>query len=137
MGDAPLPGHTVAVLNPHSKLIEDLITWEDGHASQKPLYLQLLDKMQSGQCWIADRDYCTQPFLFGIKRRRAYFVIRQHGALKGQSVGRRQRMGRTDTGVVYEQQLCLVDANDNTMTVRRITIKLDKATRDGDKELHL
>lgn len=137
LGDAPLPGHTVAVLNPHVELIEGLIACEDGHANQKPLYLQLLERMQAGQCWIADRDYCTQPFLFGIKRQRAYFVVRQHGALKGQLVGRRQYVGRIDTGVVYEQQLCLTDEEGNEMTVRRITIKLDEATRDGDKELHV
>jgi len=137
LGDAPLPGHTVAVLNPHVELIEDLIACEDGHASQKPLYLRLLDKVQRGQCWIADRDYSTKPFLFGIKRRKAYFVIRQHGALKGQLVGRRQRVGRTETGVVYEQQLRLTDADGNQITVRRISVKLDKPTRDGDTEIHL
>ena len=137
LGDAPLPGHTVAVLNPHMKLIEDLIACEDGHANQKPLYVQLLEKMQPGQCWIADRDYSTQPFLFGIKSRKAYFVIRQHGALKGQLLGRRQRIGRTDTGLVYEQQLRLTNEDGQEMTVRRVTLKLDKKTRDGDEELHL
>lgn len=137
LGDAPLPGHTVAVLNPHVELIEDLIACEDGHANQKPLYVQLLDRVQPGQCWIADRDYCTQPFLFGIKRRKGYFVVRQHGALKGELVGRRRRIGRTDTGVVYEQQLCLTDQDRNQLRVRRITVKLEKPTRDGDTELHL
>ena len=102
LGDAPLPGHTVAVLNPHTELIESLIACENGHANQKPLYPQLLSSIEPGQCWIADRDYSTQPFLFGIKRRKAYFLIRQHGALQGQLVGRRERVGRTETGVVYE-----------------------------------
>lgn len=137
LGDAPLPGHTVAVLNPHTELIESLIACENGHANQKPLYPQLLSSIEPGQCWIADRDYSTQPFLFGIKRRKAYFLIRQHGALQGRLVGRRERVGRTETGVVYEQQLALTDEEGSQMTVRRITIKLDKATRDGDKELHL
>jgi len=137
LGDAPLPGHTVAVLNPHVELIEDLIACEDGHANQKPLYVQLLDRVQPGQCWIADRDYCTRPFLFGIKQRKGYFVVRQHGALQGQLVGRRRRVGRTDTGAAYEQQLCLTDEDGNPLRVRRITIKLEKPTREGDTELHL
>ena len=137
LGDAPLPGHTVAILNPHVELIEDLIACEDGHANQKPLYVQLLDKMQPGQCWIADRDYSTRPFLFGIKSRKAYFVIRQHGALKGQLIGRRGRIGCTDTGVVYEQPLRLTSEDGQEMTVRRVTLELEKKTRDGDKELHL
>jgi len=137
LGDAPLPGHTVAVLNPHLELIEDLITCEDGHANQRPFYVQLLDQVQRGQCWIADRDYSTYGFLFGIAQRKAYFVIRQHGGLEGQAVGRRRRLGRVDSGVVYEQGLRLTTADGRERTVRRVTLKLDQPTRDGDTELHL
>jgi len=137
LGDAALPGHTVAVLNPHVQLVEDLIACEDGHANQKPLYVRLLDKVQRGQCWIADRDYSTLDFLFGIKERKAYFLIRQHGVLQGEPVGHRRGVGRIDTGVVYEQRLRLIDANGREMVVRRITVKLDEPTRDGDTEIHL
>ena len=137
IGDAPLPGHTVAVLNPHLELVEDLIVCKDGHANQKPLYTQLLDRVRRGQCWFADRDYSTRDFLSGIAQRNAYFVIRQHGVLKGQLVGRRRRVGRIDSGVVYEQSLRLTTAEGAEMTVRRVTLKLDEATRDGDTELHL
>jgi len=137
IGDAPLPGHTVAVLNPHLELVEDLIVCKDGHANQKPLYTQLLDRVQRGQCWIADRDYSTLGFLSGIAQRKAYFVIRQHGVLKGQLVGRRRRVGRIDSGVVYEQSLRLTTAEGEEMTVRRVTLKLDEPTRDGDTEIHL
>ena len=137
IGDAPLPGHTVAVLNPHVELVEDLIICRDGHANQKPLYIQLLDQVRRGQCWIADRDYSTLDFLSGIAQRKAYFVIRQHGVLKGQPVGRRRRVGRIDTGVVYEQGLRLTTAEGEEITVRRVTLKLDEPTRDGDTELHL
>jgi hypothetical protein len=137
IGDAPLPGHTVAVLNPHVELVEDLIVCRDGHANQKPLYIQLLDQVRRGQCWIADRDYSTLGFLTGIAQRKAYFVIRQHGVLKGQPVGRRRRVGRIDTGVVYEQALRLTTAEGKEITVRRVTVKLDEPTRDGDTELHL
>jgi hypothetical protein len=137
MGDAPLPGHTVAVLNPHTELVEDIIVCEDGHANQKPLYVKLLDQVRRGQCWIADRDYSTLDFLRGISQRKAYFVIRQHGVLQGQPVGRRRRVGRISTGVVYEQGLRLTTADGEETTVRRVTVKLDEPTRDGDTELHL
>jgi hypothetical protein len=137
IGDAPLPGHTVAVLNPHVELVEDLIICRDGHANQKPLYIQLLDQVRRGQCWIADRDYSTLDYLSGIAQRKAYFVIRQHGVLNGQPVGHRRRVGRIDTGVVYEQGLRLTTAEGEEITVRRVTLKLDEPTRDGDTELHL
>jgi IS4 transposase len=137
LGDAALPGHTVAVLNPHVELVEDLIACEDGHANQKPLYVRLLDRVQRGQCWIADRDYSTLDFLFGVKERKAYFLIRQHGVLQGEPVGRRRRVGRIDTGVVYEQRSRLIDGKGRQMVVRRITLNLDEPTRDGDTEIHL
>ena len=137
LGDAALPGHTVAVLNPHRELIEDIVVCEDGHANQKPLFQHLLPKIQRNQCWIADRDFSTPDFLFGIKERRAYFLIRQHGQIQGEKVGRQRRLGRVDTGVVYEQKLRLTHRDGREMVVRRITLKLDKPTRDKDTEIHL
>ena len=137
IGDAPLPGHTVAVLNPHTELVEDLIVCRDGHANQKPLYLQLLDKVERGQCWIADRDYSTLDFMTGIAARKAYFVIRHHGGLKGKGVGRQRRVGPIDTGVAYEQDWLFTTADGEELAVRRVTLKLDTPTRDGETELHL
>jgi Transposase DDE domain len=137
IGDAPLPGHTVAVLNPHTELVEDVIVCRDGHANQKPLYLQLLDKVERGQCWIADRDYSTLDFMSGIAERKAYFVIRHHGGLKGESVGRRRRIDRIDSGVIYEQDWRLTTAAGGELVIRRLTLKLDTPTRDGETELHL
>jgi len=137
LGDSALPGHTVAVLNPHVELIEELIACEDGHANQRSLYIDLLDRVQQGQCWIADRDYCTTAFLSGVRHRKAYFIIRQHGLLEGKLTGRRRRIGRTDTGTAYEQPMQLTKKGDETYTVRRITVVLNRPTRDGDKEIHL
>jgi hypothetical protein len=136
LGDAALPGHTLAVLNPHLELIEGVVAFEDGHANQKPLLVQLLDFMQPGQCWIADRDFSTLAFLFGVQERNAYFLVRQHGVLEGELVGPRKRLGRSDTGVVYEQKLRLKQAGEE-LVVRRITVKLDQPTRDKDREIHL
>jgi hypothetical protein len=137
LGDAALPGQTVAVLNPHRELIEDIIVCEDGHANQKPLFRHLLPKVQRNQCWISDRDFSTPDFLFGIKERHGYFLIRQHGQLKGEMVGRQRRVGRVDTGMVYEQKIRLTHRDGCEMVVRRITLKLDKPTRDKDTEIHL
>jgi len=137
LGDSALPGHSVAVLNPHLELVEDLIGCEDGHANQRPLYAQLLHQVQRRQCWIADRDYSTLDFLFGIKQRAAYFIIRQHGSLTGQLIGRRRRIGDTDTGTVYEQSIQLKNAAGEVFKLRRITVKLKTKSRDGDTEIHL
>lgn len=137
IGDAPLPGKTISVLNPQSEIIEDVIACEDGHASQKPQFRHLLPKVMSGQCWIADREYSTKAFLFGIKARKAHFVIRQHSVLQGKAVGQEKRVGKTKTGVVYEQDMRITDSEGNELTVRRVTLKLNNATRNKSTEIHL
>jgi hypothetical protein len=93
--------------------------------------------VRSKQCWIADREYCTRGFLFGVKQRKACFLIRRHGSLGFESAGRRRRLGRTKTGTVYQQKVRLTDNDGREMIVRRITIKLDRPTRDKETEIDL
>ena len=76
--------------------------------------------------------------MFGMARRGAAFVVRQHGQVQGELLGRPTRKGATRSGPVYEQPLLVRDPDSGeTMRVRRITIKLTEPTRDGDTELHI
>ena len=85
-----------------------------------------------------DRNFCTLGFLFGIRSRRAKFLVRQHANLPGRLRGRRKYMGRIETGRVYEQPMEITDPKTgSTVTIRRITVKLNKPTRDGDTEIHI
>lgn len=136
LGAAALPGHTMPILNPHTELIEDILVCEDGHANQRTMHDQLLGKVDSRQCWIGDSHFCTKKTLFGIKRKRAYFLIRQHSSLQGELLGRRRKLGRVSTGVLYEQQMS-IGQDDQTMVVRRLTIVRNKPTKKGNKEVHL
>jgi hypothetical protein len=64
-------------------------------------------------------------------------VIRQHAStLIWRLRGRRRRVGRIATGVVYEQAMQL-DFEGATLSVRRITLRLDRPTESGDTELHI
>lgn len=137
LGPAALPGQALAVLDPQRGLIEDVVLEPDGHANERTLLPRLLEKVQARQCWIDDRSFCTTGFLFGIAAREAFFIIRQHGQLVGQAVGRRRKLGRSETGLVYEQPLQITDAQGRSMLVRRITVELDQPTRDGQHEIHL
>jgi hypothetical protein len=137
LGDAALPGHTIAVLNPQRQLIEEMVVCEDGHANQKPLFVRLLSRIPPEQCWIADSDFGTCDFMFGVAGRNAYFLVRQHGALQGEMLGRRRRLGCVATGVVYEQRMRVTHRDGRSMEVRRLTLELDEPTRDGDTEIHL
>jgi hypothetical protein len=135
---APLPGQALVVLDQQRMLITDVFLNEDGHAQERRLLTQVLQHVEEDQLWIEDRNFCTLGLMFGIARRGAAFVVRQHGQLQGELLGRATRKGITRSGPVYEQPLLMRDpASGETMRVRRITLKLTEPTRDGDTELHI
>jgi hypothetical protein len=89
----------------------DAIPCEDGHAQERSI---------------------------GIARRGGSFVIRQHGStLTWETAGPRQARGRCDTGEVFEQPVRLTGPGGRTLPPRRITVVLDRPTRDGDREIHI
>ena len=134
-----LPGQSLVVLDPSLMLAIDEFPCEDGHAQERSLLGQVLETVSAHDVWIDDRNFCTTGFLFGILRRKAFFVTRQHGStLHWQFVGKRRACGRIDTGKVFEQKVRLSDPDTGEIVfVRRITVVLDKPTRDGDAEIHI
>lgn len=130
---APLPGQCLVVLDPQRKLAIDVLPCEDGHAQERSLLPELLKTVEKKDLWIADRNFCTLDFLTGIQDCRACFVIRQHGGLSLELTGRLQKVGVGETGIVFEQSARLASG----MMVRRITVQLHQATRDGDQEMHI
>ena len=135
---APLPGRALVVLDPQWMLATDVFLTPDGHASERGLLDRVAAVAEPRDVWIADRNFCTLGFLFGIARRLGFFVIRQHGSLEGERIGERKRRGRIHTGVVFEQKIRLTDpATGRSRVWRRVTVELKAPTRDGDTELHL
>jgi len=138
IGAGALPGKALVVLDPQSMLATDVFPCEDGHAQERSLLGSVLRSVQPGEAWVADRNFCTTGFLFGIARRGAGFAIRQHAAtLHVEWMGGRRPCGRVETGMVFEQQMRLGDGDGETMVVRRITVELDRPTRDGDAEIQI
>lgn len=135
---APLPGHALVVLDQQRMLITDVVLSEDGHAQERSLIAQVLQHVEADDLWIEDRNFCTLGLMFGMARRGAAFVVRQHGQLQGELLGRAKRTGTTRSGPVYEQAMLVRDPDSGEMMrVRRITIQLKVPTRDGDTELHI
>lgn len=135
---APLPGHCAVVLDPRLKLVIDVIPCEDAHAQERTLLPQVLATVTRRDLWIADRNYCTTGFLFGIQDSHAYFAIRQHRqSLRYELIGKPKRIGESETDVIYEQHVRIFDAEGNWITIRRVTIQLNEPTRDGDTEIHI
>lgn len=133
---APLPGKVLVVMDPELGLACDVFLTPDGHAQERSLLDDVLATIRAKELWIADRNFCTLKFLFEIADKLAFFLIRQHGQIQGRLKGPRRYMGQSSTGKVYEQAIEL-DYVGQIRTMRRITIELDKPTRDGDMVLHL
>jgi IS4 transposase len=138
IGAGALPGHALVVLDPRLMLATDVILCEDGHAQERSLLDQVLELVRARDLWIEDRNFCTTNFLFGIARRAGFFLVRQHAAtLHWEFAGKRRACGRIETGKVFEQTIRATNDSGEILILRRITVVLDKPTRDGDNELHL
>ena len=133
---AALPGRVLAVYEQEVDLVTDVFLTADGHASERTLLDDVLRSVRARDLWIADSNFCTLKFLFGLAGAGARFVIRQHGTLVGKLLGRLRSRGRTATGSVYEQDLEL-RWQGRKRRVRRVTLVLDESTRDGDTQIHV
>jgi len=134
-GSAALPGQSLAVLDPDWMLVRDLFPCEDGHAQERSLFTQVLDTVNPGQVWIADRNFCTRLLLFGIHERGAYFIIREHLNLPWQALEPLKPVGVLSSGVVSEQAVQLTDEQGNILKLRRIVVQLNTPTRHGETEV--
>jgi IS4 transposase len=133
---APLPGKVLAVLDPETGLATDVFLTPDGHAQERSLLDEVLQLVQERDVWIADRNFCTFKFMFEIAKKLGYFIIRQHGTVQGKLRGGRVFQGEGPTGKIYEQTIEFL-YEEKTYQLRRITVELNEATRDGDTSLHL
>lgn len=133
---APLPGHSLVVYDPQYQLAIDVLPCECGHAQERTLLPALTETIEKDDLMIADRNFCTLGFLFGIAAAQAKFIIRQHSRMPFSLKGRCRRIGEIETGVIYEQTIQCVDAG-QARNFRRITVHLYEPTRDGDVEIHV
>jgi hypothetical protein len=133
---APLPGTIVARFDHQTQMFDQAYLLEDAHAQEASVLDRVLEDLAERDLVIADRHFCIVKFLLGIVARCGCFLIRQHGRLKGTLLGKRKRIGRIDSGQVYEQTMEIRDG-DRSLELRRVTVVLKEATRNGDTELHL
>ena len=134
---SPLPGQALAILEPQSRMFIDIIPCEDGHAQERSLFPQLEPLIEAKDLWIADRNFATLDLMFSIASKQAFFLMRQHGALKTWTEeGEEKYIGKTDTGYVYEQRINVSHPQtDETLSLRRIRLVLFEPTRDDETEV--
>lgn len=131
------PGKSLVVYEPAQGLSTDVVPCEDGHAQERALLGSVLASVQRHDLWIADRNFCTRAFLSKIDARGGFFVIREHQGLPWEMVSPLRACGRTPTGQLAQQRVCVVNAQGHQHLLRRLKIKLDQVTRDGDMCLYI
>ncbi len=108
---APLPGKSLVAYSPRHDAICDFFPIEDGHANERSALDDVLETVKRRQLWLADRNFCTVKFMYGIIAAGAAFIIRQHETVGGTASGRLLKIGKTDSGTVYEQLFDLPEHN--------------------------
>jgi hypothetical protein len=97
----------------------------------------VLETVQADDLWSQDRDFCPCAFLCELDTRGAGFITRQHAGLPFEPLHVLRAVGRIETGHVAEQRVQVRDAQGGMHLCRRIQVKLDQATRDGDRVLYI
>jgi hypothetical protein len=136
---AGLPCRFVVQFDPASRLCVDAVASKDAYASEQTLAETLYERAESHDLFVADRHFCTTKAFLNLARRGAYLVVREHAPqLILQTLVKARKVGRVETGVVYEQPVELTDKQSGeTIRVRRILLKLDQPTESGDTEIRL
>lgn len=132
---APLPGLSLAVLDPALMMVVDVLLCEDGHAQERSLFPELLTQVEANDVWIADRNFCTADYLQGIADRQGYFVIRHHANLTLAPAGDWGAETETETGWVSERTAWVQRDKQKVIQVRCVRVRLKQRTRDGESEV--
>ena len=135
---AALPGQSLVVYDPDLELVVDIAPCEDGHAQERAIMEALLTRAQPGQLWLADRNFSTRAILCGWQARSCSFLVREHGRTPSPDVLDEMRYcGRVETGAVYEQAVAIEDHAGQPWRLRRVEMRLDTPTEDGDTAIRL
>jgi hypothetical protein len=135
---ATLPGKSLAIYEPISGLVRGIIPEEDAHTQERALLDQVA--IEPGQLWIMDRNFCVRTFLFRILRSGAFFLVRRHAScLPFEPIEPLRSVGRGDTGEIFEQPIWVddPDCEGRRYRLRRIVLRLDRPTREGETEIVL
>ena len=132
-----LPGKTLVVFDPQLGIAVDVFPCEDGHAQERSLLSAVAAMIQARDLYVADRNFCVLEFLVAFPKKSAFFIIRQHGNTPYKRLTELKFGGKSATGEVFEQAVEITAPTGETLQIRRVVVKLNKPTRNGDKNLIL
>jgi DDE family transposase len=133
---AGLTSMAIAVFEPGSRTVQQVIPQEDAYTQERALLDQL--DIDAGQLWIGDRNFCVRSFLFRLHRAQSAFVVRWHGSSCPYEEIEPLHSARGTRQGALEHHVRLQDPKSHEwLKVRRIVLPLEKPTRNGDTELIL
>jgi len=130
---AAMPGLNLVLYDYATGLISALVACEEGQASERPLFRQLLPRISPGDLILLDRNFCTSEVMLGIRAAQAAFLVRHHAGLALIPDGPRRKAGKCRTGKVATQMVRLKCG----MRCRAIIITRDKPLKNGGRRVIL
>jgi hypothetical protein len=138
IGGGALPGVAVVVLDRERELFHSVSISEDAYRQERVLGLDLIGNACAGEIWIGDRNFCTSANVWELHHVGAAFLFRRHKLnVSFRTVGKLKRVGKSDTGMVYQQAIMIRDNFGKEFAARLIQVRLVKPTRDGETVLEL
>ena len=125
------------VFDPQTELAIEVFPCEDGHAQERLLLNKVSETIEEKDLWVADRNFCTQDFLFNIVTKKAVFVIRKHQQMPIRILDQERWIAENEMAKIYEQNVSLKSGHGETYDARLIRVKLTKKTRNNDSELYI
>jgi IS4 transposase len=135
---AALPGHSLVVYDAEQDLVVDIVPCEDAHTHEHAIAPEVWRTAREGDLWMGDRAFCTRESITDLTGRNAALILREAANYPNPTrCGRRHKVGRIDTGVVYETPVTLPLLSGETVRLRRIELHLDVPTEDGETVIRL
>jgi IS4 transposase len=136
-GGGALPGQALVVYDPDVDLVLNAIPCENGHTQERALLPPLEESVAAGEVGVMDRNFWVLHWLHQIAAKSAFFVVREHEQTPFKPLEPMQEKGATETGLVAEQRIQVLDPNGQPVVWRRIRVLLHKPTRHGDEQVYM
>ncbi|WP_245232671.1 transposase [Thiorhodococcus minor] len=133
-----MPGKALAVLEPALGLITQLIAEADADTQERALLAQLDSTIETGDLWIADRNFCVASWIWKLHQRDAAVLVREHQQLPTQPCEAMRLVATTEHCQLSEQRVTLAAPDGGEcLELRRIRLELSTPTREGETTLYL
>ena len=136
--EAPLPGKSLAVLDPERGLISQLVPCEDAYTQERALVDAILESVNDGRVLDSGSKFLhAEDVARASCTRGAWSVIREHLQLGYEELSGFGDRERIEGGWASEQRIEVMDGEGQALELRRVCVELDEPTRDGDYEVYI